>query len=203
MIESRNRAGWIRGLVLTAGVALVAVACTTPAASTAPTSLASAGATAGSAAPSTGSTGPIGVSLITKDSDEPVLRRHAEGRQGAADKHGVKLTVASGKEEGDEASQIPRSRTPSSAATRASSSPRCRTGVNGAIKKARDAGLYVIALDTPPDPAETVDITFATDNLLAGRAHRQVGRREARRRAGHDRAARPVQRQDRLGRLRP
>ncbi|MFB9410589.1 substrate-binding domain-containing protein [Dactylosporangium matsuzakiense] len=41
-------------------------------------------------------------------------------------------------------------------------------GVNPAIKKARDAGLYVIALDTPPDPANTVDITFATDNFKAG-----------------------------------
>ena len=41
-------------------------------------------------------------------------------------------------------------------------------GVNSAIKKARDAGLYVIALDTPPDPANTVDITFATDNFKAG-----------------------------------
>ena len=63
----------------------------------------------------------------------------------------------------------PRSRTPSPAATRASSSPRCATGVNAAIKKARDAGLYVIALDTPPDPADTVDITFATDNREAGK----------------------------------
>ena len=41
--------------------------------------------------------------------------------------------------------------------------------MNGAIKKARDAGLYVIALDTPPDPADTVDITFATDNFEAGK----------------------------------
>ena len=42
-------------------------------------------------------------------------------------------------------------------------------GVNAAIKKARDAGLYVIALDTPPDPANTVDIAFATDNRAAGK----------------------------------
>ena len=41
-------------------------------------------------------------------------------------------------------------------------------GVNPAITKARDAGLFVIALDTPPDPADTVDITFATDNFKAG-----------------------------------
>ena len=55
------------------------------------------------------------------------------------------------------------------------------TGVNAAIKKARDAGLYVIALDTPPDPADTVDITFATDNLKAGKLDRQVGGVHARR----------------------
>ena len=42
--------------------------------------------------------------------------------------------------------------------------------VNDAIKKARDAGLYVIALDTPTDPPDVVDITFATDNCVAGNA---------------------------------
>jgi len=42
------------------------------------------------------------------------------------------------------------------------------TNVNAAITKARAAGLYVIALDTPTDPAEIVDITFATDNCEAG-----------------------------------
>ena len=41
-------------------------------------------------------------------------------------------------------------------------------GVVDAIEKARDQGLFVIALDTPPDPADTVDITFATDNFKAG-----------------------------------
>ena len=42
------------------------------------------------------------------------------------------------------------------------------TGVNDAIQKARDAGLFVIALDTPTDPPDAVDITFATDNREAG-----------------------------------
>jgi ABC-type sugar transport system substrate-binding protein len=41
-------------------------------------------------------------------------------------------------------------------------------GVNSAIENARSGGLYVIALDTPPDPADTIDITFATDNFEAG-----------------------------------
>ena len=36
------------------------------------------------------------------------------------------------------------------------------------IKKARDAGLKVIVLDTPLDPMDAADATFATDNRKAG-----------------------------------
>jgi fructose transport system substrate-binding protein len=36
------------------------------------------------------------------------------------------------------------------------------------IKTERDAGILVIALDTPLEPADAADATFATDNLLAG-----------------------------------
>ena len=36
------------------------------------------------------------------------------------------------------------------------------------IKKARDAGLMVIVLDTPLDPIDAADATFATDNRKAG-----------------------------------
>ena len=34
-----------------------------------------------------------------------------------------------------------------------------------AVKQARDAGLLVIALDTPLDPIDAADATFATDNF--------------------------------------
>jgi fructose transport system substrate-binding protein len=37
-----------------------------------------------------------------------------------------------------------------------------------AIKKARDAGILVIALDSPTDPQEATDALFATDNYKAG-----------------------------------
>jgi len=37
-----------------------------------------------------------------------------------------------------------------------------------AIKKARDAGVLVIALDTPTDPQNATDALFATDNFKAG-----------------------------------
>ena len=36
------------------------------------------------------------------------------------------------------------------------------------IEKARDAGILVIALDTPLDPIDAADATFATDNFKAG-----------------------------------
>jgi fructose transport system substrate-binding protein len=41
-------------------------------------------------------------------------------------------------------------------------------GIVPAVQKARDAGLLVIALDTPLEPVDAADSTFATDNLLAG-----------------------------------
>lgn len=41
-------------------------------------------------------------------------------------------------------------------------------GVTPAIEAAREAGLMVIALDTKTDPADAVDVTFATDNFQAG-----------------------------------
>jgi fructose transport system substrate-binding protein len=41
-------------------------------------------------------------------------------------------------------------------------------GVTPAIEQAREAGLMVIALDTKTDPADAVDVTFATDNFEAG-----------------------------------
>ena len=37
-----------------------------------------------------------------------------------------------------------------------------------AIKKARAAGVLVIALDTPTDPKDATDALFATDNFKAG-----------------------------------
>nr|AAC16209.1 potential D-ribose-binding periplasmic protein precursor [Rhodobacter capsulatus SB 1003] len=36
------------------------------------------------------------------------------------------------------------------------------------VGKAREAGVLVIALDTPFEPADAADATFATDNFLAG-----------------------------------
>ncbi len=110
----------------------------------------------------------VGVTLITKDSTNPFFVAMQKGAQADAGKNNVKLTVASGKQEGDDQGQITAIEDATARGDKGILITPMSTGVNAAIKKARDAGLYVIALDTPPDPADTVDITFATDNRAAG-----------------------------------
>jgi fructose transport system substrate-binding protein len=111
----------------------------------------------------------VGVVLITKDSTNPFFVAMQEGAKADATKNNVKLTIASGKQEGDDQGQITAIEDAIARGDKGILITPMSTGVNAAIKKARDAGLYVIALDTPPDPVDTVDITFATDNRDAGK----------------------------------
>jgi len=123
----------------------------------------------GSGSSGSGGSDKIGVSLITKDSTNPFFVAMQKGAKEDATKQNVALTVASGKQEGDDQGQITAIEDAIARGDKGILITPMSTGVNAAIKKARDAGLYVIALDTPPDPANTVDITFATDNLQAGK----------------------------------
>ncbi len=111
----------------------------------------------------------IAVSLITKDQSNPFFVAMIKGATAKAKTLGVKLTVSSGKDESDYAGQISAIENAISAKQAGILIVPVSTEVNAAITKARAAGLYVIALDTPPDPASIVDITFATDNFLAGK----------------------------------
>ena len=110
----------------------------------------------------------VGVSLITRDSVNPYFVAMHKGAKEDAGRHGVDLTVTSGRAADDEAGQIEAIQ--DAIATRQDGILITPNGpaVNSAIRQARDAGLYVIALGTPPDPAETVDITFASDTFRAG-----------------------------------
>jgi fructose transport system substrate-binding protein len=110
----------------------------------------------------------VGVSLITKDSTNPFFLAMQKGAKADAAKDGVDLTVASGKQDGDEPGQIQAIENAIAKGDKGILITPNGPGVNSALRKARDQGLYVIALDTPPDPANTVDITFATDNFKAG-----------------------------------
>jgi fructose transport system substrate-binding protein len=136
----------------------------------APSAAAGASAAAGSSlAAGSASSGPIGVTLITKTSTNPFFVAMAKGAKESADKLGITLTTAAGKEDGDTATQITAIENAISKGDKGILITPSGPDVNVAIKKARAAGLFVIALDTPPDPADTVDITFATDNLEAGK----------------------------------
>jgi len=112
----------------------------------------------------------VAVSLITKDSTNPFFVAMQEGAKAAAAEQGVDLTVGSGKTEGDDQGQIDLIENAIAQGQAGILITPMSVNVNDAIKKARDAGLYVIALDTPTDPPDVVDITFATDNCLAGEA---------------------------------
>ncbi|MBO3750502.1 substrate-binding domain-containing protein [Streptosporangiaceae bacterium NEAU-GS5] len=151
--RSRRRAG--SALVTAVILSVLATAC---------------GSNSTSSTGSTGSTGDasVSVSLITKNSTNPFFVTMQEGAKKAAETEGVKLTIAAGKEDGDEAGQVQAIEDAIARGDKGILITPNGPGVNPAIKKARDAGLYVIALDTPPDPADTVDITFATDNFKAG-----------------------------------
>ncbi|MBM6403320.1 substrate-binding domain-containing protein [Phycicoccus sp. CSK15P-2] len=111
----------------------------------------------------------VGVTLITKDSTNPFFVAMQNGAKQDATTQNVTLTVASGKQEGDDQGQITAIEDAIARGDKGILITPMSTGVNAAMKQARDAGLYVIALDTPPDPPDTVDITFATDNREAGK----------------------------------
>jgi len=114
--------------------------------------------------------GTVAVSLITKDSTNPFFVAMQEGAKQAAEASGVELTIGSGKEEGDDQGQIDLIENAIAQGQAGILITPMSVNVNDAIAKAREAGLYVIALDTPTDPPDVVDITFATDNCLAGEA---------------------------------
>lgn len=125
----------------------------------------SASGTSGSPA---GSSDGVGVTLIVKTTSNPFFVAMEDGAKEAATSAGVTLTLAAGKEDGDEDTQIQAIENAISKGDKGILITPNGPSVVDAIQKARDAGLYVIALDTAPDPTDAVDITFATDNFTAG-----------------------------------
>lgn len=113
--------------------------------------------------------GKVGVSLIVKTSTNPYFVAMQNGAKQSAAKDGIKLTLAAGKADGDEATQITAIENSIARGDKGILITPNGPGVNASITKARKAGLLVIALDTPPDPASLVDATFATDNFSAGK----------------------------------
>jgi fructose transport system substrate-binding protein len=110
------------------------------------------------------------VGLITKTDTNPFFVKMKEGAQQAADKAGVKLQSFAGKQDGDNEAQVQAIESLISAGAKGFLiTPSDSKAIVPAIDKAKQAGMLVIALDTPTDPANAVDATFATDNYQAGK----------------------------------
>ena len=111
----------------------------------------------------------VTIGLITKTESNPFFVKMKEGAQAQAKKDNVKLLTASGKTDTDNASQVAAIENMTTQGAKVILDvPANSKAIVPSIKKARDAGVIVIALDTPPEPADSVDALFATDNMKAG-----------------------------------
>jgi len=112
----------------------------------------------------------ISACLITKTDTNPFFVKMKEGAEAKAKELGITLKSYAGKVDGDSDSQVAAIESCIADGAKGILLTASDTkAIVGPVKKARDAGLLVIALDTPLDPADAADATFATDNLEAGK----------------------------------
>ncbi|MHB0951165.1 MAG: substrate-binding domain-containing protein [Allorhizobium sp.] len=112
----------------------------------------------------------VSACLITKTDTNPFFVKMKEGATAKAAELGVDLKSYAGKIDGDSESQVAAIETCIADGAKGILLTASDTkGIVPAVQKARDAGLLVIALDTPLEPIDAADQTFATDNLLAGK----------------------------------
>ncbi|MBX3581241.1 MAG: sugar ABC transporter substrate-binding protein [Rhizobiaceae bacterium] len=111
----------------------------------------------------------VSACLITKTDTNPFFVKMKEGATAKAQELGVTLKAYAGKIDGDNESQV--AAIESCIADGAKGIllvPSDTKAIVDSVKKARDAGILVIALDTPLEPIDAADATFATDNFKAG-----------------------------------
>ncbi|SDS86375.1 fructose transport system substrate-binding protein [Friedmanniella luteola] len=154
MKHSTRNPRLVAGLAIAAAVTLTLTAC--------------GGDTAEPGGSASGGGEELAVTLITKTATNPFFIAMQQGAEEAGKANNVTITTAAGKEDGDEATQIQAIEAAMARGDDGILITPATDGVNPAIQQARDAGLYVIALDTPPNPPDVADITFATDNFKAG-----------------------------------
>ncbi|WP_435371376.1 sugar ABC transporter substrate-binding protein [Mesorhizobium liriopis] len=112
----------------------------------------------------------VSACLITKTDTNPFFVKMKEGATAKAKELGVTLKSYAGKIDGDSESQVAAIESCIADGAKGILIAASDTaGIVPSVKKARDAGLLVIALDTPLQPVDAADATFATDNLLAGK----------------------------------
>jgi len=111
----------------------------------------------------------VGACLITKTDTNPFFVKMKEGAAAKAEELGIELSSYAGKTDGDHETQVQAIETCIASGAKGILIAASDTkAITGPVQQARDAGLLVIALDTPLEPIDAADATFATDNFLAG-----------------------------------
>ena len=109
------------------------------------------------------------VGLITKTNTNPFFVKMKEGAAEKAEEMGIDLRTFAGRYDGDNESQVQAiENLVAAGAAGILITPSDPAAIVPTIERAREAGLLVIALDTPLSPASAADATFATDNFKAG-----------------------------------
>lgn len=111
----------------------------------------------------------ISACLITKTDTNPFFVKMKEGAEAKAAELGITLKSFAGKVDGDHETQVAAIETCIADGAKGILLTASDTSsIVSSVQQARDAGLVVIALDTPLNPIDAADATFATDNFLAG-----------------------------------
>jgi fructose transport system substrate-binding protein len=112
----------------------------------------------------------VTVGLIVKRNTNPFWVTMKDVAEQTADDDDVRLLTAAGTSDIDNESQVAAlEKMTADGAKGILISPADTKAIVPAIEKARQAGVTVIAVDTPTDPGSAVDALYATDNLEAGK----------------------------------
>jgi fructose transport system substrate-binding protein len=115
-----------------------------------------------------GSGGKIQVALILKEFTNPYWISMEKTAKAEAKKLNVDLQVTAGNSDDDTSSQITQIDDAISAGDKGIIIALNGDAVNSALNQAKQQGLVVVAVDTPPIPATVANVTYATDNTQAG-----------------------------------
>jgi fructose transport system substrate-binding protein len=111
----------------------------------------------------------VTIGLITKQEANPFWVTMREIAEDTADEENVELLTATGRSDVDNESQVQAIEDMTEKGAKGILiAPADSRAIVPAIEKAREAGVVVIAVDTPTDPLSAVDALFATDNKRAG-----------------------------------
>ncbi len=109
------------------------------------------------------------VGLVTKTNTNPFFVKMKEGFEAKAKELGLTPQAYAGKFDGDNDGEVSAIEQLIAAGAKGILLvPSDSTAIVPTVKKARDAGIIVITLDTPLDPVDAADALFATDNFKAG-----------------------------------